>query len=70
MKSITVPKTSIPPSMETLVIQMTPKEAKSLLEVCEVYQRVTGYSSLASIAMIKHLKEYLSRFKTTTEGKG
>jgi hypothetical protein len=59
MKSIPVPKTSIPPAVTTLVIQITPKEARELLDVCETYHHVMGHKHLASSALIKHLKQFL-----------
>lgn len=64
MKSIVVPRTSIPPAIETLVIQVTPKEAVEILEMCHTYQNEMYYKSLASAGLIKHIEEFLKRFET------
>jgi hypothetical protein len=59
MKSIIVPKNSVPPATETLVIQVTRNEATELLAVCEEYHQITGSKMLASAALSKHLAEFL-----------
>lgn len=63
MKSIMVPRNSIPPAQETLVIQITPNEAKELLDVCEMFHRIAGHKYVASSGMVKHLEEYLKNIE-------
>lgn len=62
MKSLIVPKTSIPPAEETVVVQMTRSEGLDLMTVCDFYHTVAGTKTLASVSLMKHLSAFLERF--------
>ena len=68
MKTIIVPKKNTPPFSETIVIELTQKEARDMIDTYKGFYRTHGYKPLGYSKLITSIENFLSVTKFLDTG--
>ena len=60
MKTIIVPKKNTPPFSETIVIELTQKEARDMIDTYKGFYRTHGYKPLGYSKLISSIENFLT----------